>query len=122
MKLFFVSIGSVFSAASILIDNSADGLPIWVWRAFITALLGLLIWFAKNALDSAKAANVLRDKRISDCDEKYIVLLKMTAAHDVMYEIWLDDLVESEHHPSNGKRKTDQIHRLITQIAEARNK
>lgn len=117
MKPFLIAISTIFSSVSLLIDTSADGLPIWVWRAFVTACIGVIIWFVKRALDDAKEANTGRDKRITECDEKYARLLTITAAHEVMYELWLEELASGGGHPEFGTRKTDQLHRIIQSLA-----
>src|SRR3982751_4365997 len=111
MKPSVLAFGSVFSSVSLLIDSTADGLPVWVWRAFVTICLGIIVFFIKKALDDSKEANAARDRRITDCDEKYSKLLTITAAHEVMYQLWLEDL-SGNVHPDFGTRKTDQLHRL----------
>ena len=99
-----------------------DGLPIWLWRAVVTTCITIIIWFIKRALDAEKEANELRDKKISNCDEKYEGLVKITAAHEVMYQIWLEEIADKDPHPENGTRKSDRLHRIILQIAEANKK
>lgn len=117
MKTFY-ALSSV-SVGTLLIDNTADGLPIWLWRAFVTVLIGLIIYLYKQTLDSAKLANVVRDTKITDCEEKYTKLLTLCAAHEVMYQVWLEEVTSgNDPHPLDGKRKTDMLHRIITQIAE----
>lgn len=117
MKFYYIA-GIGF--ASLLVDNSADGLPIWLWRGSVSILIGIIIWFIKRALDAEKEANDLRDKKLTLCDEKYTELVKVTAAHEVMYQIWLEELADSDPHPIGGTRKTDMLHKLITHIAEAK--
>lgn len=110
---------STLSLAGLLADNTADGLPIWLWRAFVTILIGVIVWFVKKGIEDEKKANELRDKKITRCDEKYETLVKLTASHEVMYQLWLEELANNPH-PIEGTRKTDKIHRLISQIAEAK--
>ena len=120
MKFYYLV--STFTVSSLLVDASADGLPLWLWRGFVTGCIAIIIWFIKRSLDDEKEANELRDKKISNCDEKYTSLVKVTAAHEVMYQIWLEEIVDKDPHPENGTRKSDRLHRIITQIAEANSK
>lgn len=120
MKFYYLV--TTFTFGSLLVDASADGLPLWLWRAFVTGCIGIIIWFIKRSLDAEKEANNLRDKKLTHCDENYTALVKITAAHEVMYQIWLEEIVDSDPHPQNGTRKSDRLHRIITQIAEANSK
>lgn len=87
--------------------------PVWIWRAFVSILIVIVGYFLKKLLDESKEQNKNRDKKIED-------LVKLTAAHEVMYELWIDNLSD-ELHPEGGRRKTDKVAHIIQQLAE-RNK
>lgn len=93
--------------------NTSDDIPLWLWRAFVSLCILIIAWFLKRDIDAAKDANKSRDTKI----EKLIVV---TAAHEVMYELWLEEIASGGGHFPHGTRKTDQLHRMITQIAEAK--
>lgn len=90
---------------------------VWIFRSFIALCIATIAYFLKGMMDERKAADDKRDKRLDECDDNYKDLIKVTAAHEVMYLIWIEDLANNNI-PANGNRKTDQVRRLIQSLAE----
>jgi hypothetical protein len=114
MKILY-SISAV-SFSSLLLDTGADGIPIWLWRAFVSLCLLIIAYFIKKGVADTDKNN---DRR----DEKIAKLLVITAAHEVMYQIWLEEITSGNPmHPEDGRRKTDRVYKILTQIAENNDK
>jgi phosphate/sulfate permease len=84
---------------------------VWVFRSFIALAIAIIAYFLKGMIDDNKKEDDRRDKQLE-------FVVKLTTAHEVMYQIWLEDMVNSAHDLENGTRKTDKVHRLIQSLAE----
>lgn len=83
---------------------------VWVFRSFIALVIAIIAYFLKGMIDDNKEDNKRRDD-----DLKLVV--KLTGAHEVMYQIWLEDMVNNTH-PESGTRKSDKLHRFVQSLAE----
>lgn len=109
---------AVVAGTAVMVDGSVDDQAvIWVVRGFITLCIALITFFIKNMYDSYKEETKRRDEKLLNLQAKYENLIKITAAHEVMYELWLENLASENLHPGDGERKTDQLHRIIERIA-----
>jgi hypothetical protein len=113
------SIGGISFLTILQSTDATDGIPLWLWRAFVSICIAIIGILLKRMLDEAKDENEKRDERLDNCDKKYTDLVKITAAHEVMYEYWIDTLA-GDIHPDDGRRKTDKLDRVIQSIARNR--
>lgn len=110
---------SLFGIGPTTIGFDLNDLAVWIFRSFVGLSIAVIAYFLKGMIDDNKEEDKKRDKRLEDCDDNYKDLIKVTAAHEVMYQIWLEDLANYTH-PVEGNRKTDKIHRLIQSLAEVK--
>lgn len=109
---------ATFTGAVMMAEGSiTDGMVIWAFRGFVALCLGIIAYFLKKMVDDSKAADKQRDTDIRDLQKSYTEIVKLTAAHEVMYEFWLENITNNAH-PEEGTRKTDQLHRVIQRLAE----
>lgn len=95
--------------------------PVWIWRAFVSILIVIVGYFLKKLLDDNKEINDKRDKKIEEQNEKISNLIKITTAHEVMYELWIDGLA-GELQPDGGRRKSDRLAYIVKRLAEENQK
>lgn len=97
-----------FTPTTIGVDIS--DILIWTFRTIGIAFIGIITYFLKGLIDDNKESNKRRDDKLD-------LLIKLTAAHEVMYRIWLDEMAEDSH-PETGNRRSDKLYRLIQSVAE----
>lgn len=108
---------ATLTGVAMIADGSpTDGMVIWAFRGFVGLCLAVIAYFLKRMVDDSRAADRERDRKIDALEVNYIEMIKVTAAHEVMYEFWLENL--TNNHPEDGTRKTDQLHRVIQRLAE----
>jgi hypothetical protein len=91
-----------------------------LWRAFISLCIAIIGILLKRMLDEAKEENEKRDKHLIKHDTEVEKLIKITGAHEVMYEFWLDNLIDESPIPEGGRRKTDRLARILQKLSEER--
>lgn len=103
-------IGS-FAAAVEPVTLSDQDLFGWFVRLILAGLIGLGGWVLRDAA-----------KTLKETHTKLASVEARLASHDVMFEHWLDDLVErgddQEAMQNPGRRKSDKV---LLQLIEARN-
>lgn len=95
--------------------------PVWIWRAFVSILIIVVGYFLKKLLDDNKEINDKRDKKVEDLERRLADMTKLTAAHEVMFELWIENLAD-ELQPETGRRKTDKLAFTIQRLLEEKKK
>lgn len=103
----------------ILQGSVYDDLVMWAFRGFISLTIAIIAYFLKKMYDDYQKEKEAKERRIAQLEGKYEAILRVTAAHEVMYEYWLESLVDNPH-PEYGHRKTDKLHDVIKKLAEGR--
>lgn len=118
MKTFLGKLIPFFAGVTslgIMSAGTADPTDIflWIFRGFTTLCIAVIAYFLKGMIDDSKKANEKRDDKLD-------TLTKLTVAHEVMYQYWLETLTDN-FHPEDGRRKTDKIYKVIQSLAENKN-
>lgn len=106
----FPFIAGICSIALIAADVGDGSQVLWLFRTVLAVAVAIIAWFLKRMVDDSKIENDKRDAKLES-------LLRVTTAHEVMYQFWLEELA-GEIHPIDGQRKTDKLHKLIVSLAE----
>ena len=107
-----IPVSGGIAAVTVALDGApGESETIWIIRGFISLCLAIIAYIVKKMIDDYSKAMIARDAKISD-------LTKVTAAHDVMYSIWLEQQIGDTE--PEGRRKTDQLRKFIGALSETK--
>lgn len=79
----------------------------WLLKVVLGVLLAVVGYFLKQTGDDLKSSKGQLAKHS-----------EILAAHAVMFEVWLDEIVQSDEEPHPTRRQTDQLKLLIGKLAK----